>query len=85
MMEDDGHGLCAFSCLKFGNIYKKKLIILKMMACKNTDTYHPRRTLKEHGMNDVKSETSAVKSTHAPWKCVLLKALSYKNKTKQKQ
>lgn len=54
-----------------------------MMACKTTDTYHPRRTLKEHGMNDVKSETSAVKSTHAPWKCVLLKALSYKNKTKQ--
>lgn len=36
-------------------------------------------------MNDVKSETSAVKSIHAPWKCVLLKALSYKNKTKQNQ
>lgn len=63
---------------------KKKSYYLKWWHVKQ-QTYHPRRTLKEHGMNDVKSETSAVKSMHAPWKCVLLKALSYKNKTKQSQ
>lgn len=84
MMEYDGHVLCTFSFLKFSSFLKKISYYLEWWHVKQL-TYHPRRTLKEHGMNDVKSETSAVKSIHAPWKCVLLKALSYKNKTKQNQ
>lgn len=37
--------------------------------------HHPRKTLNDSGMNDVKSAASFVKSIHDPWKCILSKAL----------
>lgn len=62
-------------------VVKYRLKIVSQASLKrviNKSTHHPRRTLKEDGLNDVKSEISVVKSKHNPWKCVLLKGFSYK-------
>lgn len=55
-------------------------LVTKQWKTLNKHTYQPRRTLKEHGVNDEgKYEISFVKSIHSPWNPGLLNALSYKS------
>lgn len=56
---------------------KRNLVLVKSRRIKHT--HQPRRTLKEDGENEVRSEHSFIKSMHSPWKPVLLNALSCGN------
>lgn len=57
--------------------FKRNLVLVKSRRIKHT--HQPRRTLKEDGENEVRSEHSFIKSMHSPWKPALLNALSCGN------